>query len=133
MTLIFYSLNLKITNETSTTQEDVFSCQYKCRNFKTYFPIYSNLKINKKMFIHVLRYLLQICCYFRQLFIVYDALAEPSLKRINNIVGTAVNMCTLCYLLVCTVWTTLFMSYTVAFSLLYFQVFWMITTDYKNI
>ncbi|XP_052263344.1 putative sodium-coupled neutral amino acid transporter 10 isoform X1 [Dreissena polymorpha] len=35
-----------------------------------------------------------------QLFIVYDALADPSLKRINNIVSSAVHMCTACYLLV---------------------------------
>ncbi|KAL4240015.1 hypothetical protein ACF0H5_000810 [Mactra antiquata] len=35
-----------------------------------------------------------------QLFITYDALAEPSLKRINSIVGSAVNMCTVSYLLV---------------------------------
>ncbi|XP_060595911.1 putative sodium-coupled neutral amino acid transporter 10 isoform X2 [Ruditapes philippinarum] len=35
-----------------------------------------------------------------QLFIVYDALADPSLKRINGIVGSAVNMCTVSYLLV---------------------------------
>ncbi|XP_052769434.1 putative sodium-coupled neutral amino acid transporter 10 [Mya arenaria] len=35
-----------------------------------------------------------------QLFIVYDALADPSLKRINSIVSSAVHMCTVCYLLV---------------------------------
>ncbi|XP_045211537.2 putative sodium-coupled neutral amino acid transporter 10 [Mercenaria mercenaria] len=35
-----------------------------------------------------------------QLFIVYDALADPSLKRINGIVSSAVNMCTVSYLLV---------------------------------
>ena len=34
------------------------------------------------------------------MFIVYDALAEPSLKRMNNIVGSAVNMCAVAYLLV---------------------------------
>lgn len=35
-----------------------------------------------------------------QMFIVYDALAEPSLKRMNNIVSSAVNMCAVAYLLV---------------------------------
>ncbi|KAJ8318147.1 hypothetical protein KUTeg_003238 [Tegillarca granosa] len=35
-----------------------------------------------------------------QLFILYDALAEPSLKAMNSIVGSAVNMCTVAYLLV---------------------------------
>ena len=39
---------------------------------------------------------------FSQMFIVYDALAEPSLKRMNNIVGSAVNMCAVAYLLVST-------------------------------
>ncbi|XP_061181707.1 putative sodium-coupled neutral amino acid transporter 10 [Saccostrea echinata] len=35
-----------------------------------------------------------------QLFILYDALPEPSLKEISAIVGSAVNMCTVAYLLV---------------------------------
>nr|XP_022315271.1 putative sodium-coupled neutral amino acid transporter 10 isoform X2 [Crassostrea virginica] len=35
-----------------------------------------------------------------QLFILYDALPEPSLKEISSIVSSAVNMCTVAYLLV---------------------------------
>lgn len=45
----------------------------------------------------ILGYLILYC---RQLFILYDALAEPSLKAMNSIVGSAVNMCTVAYLLV---------------------------------
>ena len=37
---------------------------------------------------------------FRQLFVMYDALPEPSLKMMNSIVSSAVNICTAVYLCV---------------------------------
>ena len=39
-------------------------------------------------------------CFRRQLFVMYDALPEPSIKRMNSISKNAISLCTGVYLMV---------------------------------
>ena len=41
-----------------------------------------------------------ILLLFRQLFVLYDSLPEPSVKRMQNVVNTAMNIVSLIYFLV---------------------------------
>jgi len=81
----------------------IFTWPHHTNNYLKKFQLH-NTVISAKCIIKILKFTPNLffffSFFFSQLFILYDSLVEPSLKEINSITSSAVNMCTCAYLLV---------------------------------